>query len=171
MDVVAVDLDHGTRARVRSWTAPSRWVAGQLLSVPVYAVYEAFVRATNRRPRPMRPALRDAVCADVGDIDLDAVRVVEDARIVTGHAGVTFGHTIFVGRTLDPRQVADVDLLVHELAHVRQAVRWGRWGMAQRYGVGWVMALSYRRHPLEVEARGAAAAACARRVRTADQGV
>ena len=52
----------------------------------------------------------------------------------------------------DPADLSLVSLLLHELVHVEQAQRFGRKGMAKEYGVQWVKALSYRDHPLEVEA-------------------
>ena len=143
-------------------TAPLRWLAGQTLSVPVYGVYEGAVRLVNSGARPLRPELRAAVEPYATDVDLDRVRLREDAHVAAGYSGITFDHTVFVNRRLDPDVREDIALLIHELVHVRQAARWGHWGMARRYGLAWVMSLSYRDHPLEVEARRVTAHAMAR---------
>jgi len=123
------------------------------LSVPVYAVYEGFVRLINSRGRPLRADLVAVLGGAVEDLDMDRVEIVERARIPSGHAGLTLGWTVFVDRSLSATSIADVALLAHELMHVRQCQRWGHWGMAKRYGTEWMRLLSYRDHPLEVEAR------------------
>lgn len=131
--------------------------ASYLLSVPVYVAYELILRVLNPVSRPLPPAIRVRVEPVVSDIDLDAVRVVWPARIPTGHAGVTVGHRVHLAREPDPTSIDDLTLVVHELVHVRQRERWGRIAMMQRYGVGWARVLSYRHHPLEIEARTAQA--------------
>ena len=156
----ALDMVSPVNAR---WLVAGRVGVAWVLSVPVYAVYEAFVRAINPAPRPLDPGLIEALGAEVCDMDLSRVRVVAPARIPSGHGGLTLGWTVFVRRAIDPTNAHHLALIAHELMHVRQAQRWGRWGMARRYGVEWIRQLSYRDHPLEVEARAFEAAVVRRR--------
>jgi len=124
-----------------------------VVSPVVYGAYELFVRAINQAPGPIPHALATKVGPYFSDIDLDLVGLVMPARIPSGHAGLTLGSTIFVGTRLSAGDVEDVSLLVHELVHVRQRSRLGRVAMMRRYGVEWARVLSYRDHPMEVEAR------------------
>ena len=138
--------------------------AGQLLSVPVYFGYEVAVRAMNidrllASRKGLSSALTERVECACGDLDPASIRLVEGARIPTRHVGVTFGSTVFVARRMDAADRRDARLLVHELTHVRQARRYGRVGMARRYGVEWCRCLSYHHHPFELEARRAEALA------------
>ncbi len=133
---------------------------GQVLSAPVYLAYEALIRLANAdRLAGSAPGLDDEKLLRIGgvcgDLDLASIRLVERSRIPTGHAGITFGSTVFVTRELSSMDESDMRLLVHELTHVRQARRFGRIGMARRYGVEWCRCLSYENHPLEIEARNA----------------
>ncbi len=145
------------------WLVSARVGVAWVASVPVYAAYEAFVRAINPTPQRLEPALVSALGAEVCDMDLSRVRVVAPARIPSGHGGLTLGRTVFVRRAIDPNNEGHLALVAHELMHVRQAERWGRWGMARRYGVEWIRQLSYHDHPLEVEARAFEAAVVRRR--------
>jgi hypothetical protein len=79
------------------------------------------------------------------------------ARFLTlgRYSAIALGHTI-LARSADPPAV----LIAHELAHVRQAERYGPFFVPLYLGL---LAVSgYRRHPLERAARraGRAAAAC-----------
>ncbi|MCP3934230.1 MAG: DUF4157 domain-containing protein [Actinomycetia bacterium] len=133
---------------------------GQVLSVPIYLAYEAIVRLANAdRMAASRPGIDDdwvqRIVGVCGDLDLGSIRLVERSRIPTRHEGITFGSTVFVTRELSPMDERDMRLLLHELTHVRQGRRFGRLGMARRYGVEWCRCLSYTDHPLEIEARKA----------------
>jgi hypothetical protein len=128
-------------------------VVAHVLSVPVYFVYEVFVRTINKRPQPIPDDLRAVVGDFVADVDLDFVTLCMNAQVPSGHVGITLGRRIFIQGTLDSSKVEDTRLLVHELVHVRQRERFGRLGMMRQYGVEWARILSYVDHPLEVEAR------------------
>lgn len=141
-----------------------RAAAGHVLSAPVYFAYEGFVRLVNldriiAAPQQLSQELIAGVGHACADLDLSSVRLVERSRIPTQHVGVTFGSTIFVNRNLSADSRVDMRLLVHELVHVRQARRFGRFGMARRYGAEWCRCLSYEQHPFEIEARRAEALA------------
>ncbi len=137
---------------------------GGMAGVPVYFAVELLVRVMNpRRARALGAAER-AVLDPVPDvegsraellalIDPATVRIVTDARLPTGHRGMTLGRTIFVRGALDPEGRGDRTLLVHELVHVAQRERWGRVGMARRYAAGYCDGFSYRNHDMEIEAR------------------
>ncbi|NOX30149.1 MAG: hypothetical protein GXP35_08895, partial [Actinobacteria bacterium] len=100
-------------------TAPSsmraivamRVLVARVLSAPVYAVYEGFVRLVNSGGKPLRADLVAVLGGAVEDLDMDRVKLVERARIPTGHAGLTLGWTVFVDRTLLATSRADVALL------------------------------------------------------------
>ena len=92
----------------------------------------------------------------VSDLDCDRVRIVAPARIPSGHLGVTIGHRVYLRHRPDPLDPGSRELVLHELAHVRQVERMGLLGFAQGYGVEWARLLSYRDHPMEIEARRAA---------------
>ena len=124
-------------------------VAAHILSVPVYCAYELFVRTVNRRPAVLSAEMRVVVQPYFTDL----VRLRAPAIVPSGHAGLTLGSNIFVSRPLDAGSPEDMALLIHELVHVRQRMRFGRFAMMRRYGVEWARQLSYRNHPLEVEAR------------------
>jgi len=128
-------------------------VVAHLLAPVVYGAYELLVRAINRRPQPIPSDLAEAVAPFFTDIDLTLVRLVAGARIPSGHAGLTLGSTVFAAGPISARDSEAVSLFVHELVHVRQRFRLGRIGMMRRYGVEWARVLSYRDHPMEVEAR------------------
>ncbi len=128
------------------------------LSVPVFAIYGALLGLLNpRRGRPISPELLEALAPHVSDLDHRRVRLVSPALIPTGHLGVTIGHRIYLEVAPDVSDPASMALLLHELAHVRQVERMGLLGFAHSYGVQWAHGLSYRDHPLEVEARRVAA--------------
>lgn len=124
-----------------------------VLSPVVYSGYEVLVRVINRAPRPIPSTLANVLAPYFTDIDLALVGLVVGARIPSGHAGLTLGRTIFVAGQLSADDTGDVALLVHELVHVRQRFRLGRVTMMRRYGVEWARVLSYRDHPMEIEAR------------------
>lgn len=124
-----------------------------VLSVPVYCLYELLVRTINRRPVALSAETELVVKPYFTDLDLDDVRLRAPATLLSGRAGLTLGHRIFVTRRLDPNSPDDMALLIHELVHVRQRMRFGRFAMMHRYGVEWARQLSYHNHPMEIEAR------------------
>ena len=132
-----------------------------LLSVVVYSAYEVFVRVVNRRARPLSPRLREVVLPFVDGFELDIahVRMRAPAFVPSGPSGLTLGRRIFLTREPDADSPDDMALLIHELVHVEQRVRYGRLAMMHRYGVEWARRLSYRDHPMEIEAREAQHAA------------
>ena len=127
-------------------------VVAHVLSVPVYLTYELFVRLINGAGEPIPSDIRATVERYVGDVDLDRVRLRMGALVPSGHAGLTLGWRIFIDRELAATNDDDMRLLIHEFVHVRQCQRLGRTGMMRKYGVEWARVLSYREHPLEVEA-------------------
>ena len=128
-------------------------VVAHVLSPVVYGGYEVLVRVINRSPRPIPSTLANVLAPYFTDIDLAVVRLVMSARIPSGHAGLTLGNTIFVAGQLSADDTTDLALLAHELVHVRQRSCLGRVAMMRRYGVEWARVLSYRDHPMEIEAQ------------------
>ena len=130
----------------------------RVVSAPAYGAYEKVVAGLNRhRSRvPVPGELRTVLAPHLAsEFDWDGVRVVAPAVMPTAQRrarGLTLGHTVYMRVPFDPADLSLVSLLLHELVHVEQAQRFGRRGMAKEYGVEWVKALSYRDHPLEVEA-------------------
>ena len=128
-------------------------VVAHVLSVPVYFGYELFVRLINRKGEAIPSDIRARIEPYVSDIDLDRVELRMDARVPSGHAGLTLGWRMFINRRLEAQNNDDMRLLIHELVHVRQCQTFGRTGMMRKYGVEWARVLSYSDHPLEIEAR------------------
>lgn len=127
-------------------------VVAHVLSVPVYLVYELFVRVINGRGDPIPADVRATIEPYANGIDLDRVQLKMAAKVPSGHAGLTLGRRMFIDRRLVAASNDDMRLLIHELVHVRQCQQFGRIGMMLKYGVEWARVLSYRDHPLEVEA-------------------
>ena len=127
-------------------------VVAHVASIPVYFVYELFVRLINGKGAPIPPDIRARVEPYISDVDLDRVQLAMAARVPSGHAGLTLGWRMFINRELAATNDDDMRLLIHELVHVRQCQRFGRTGMMRKYGVEWARILSYNNHPLEVEA-------------------
>jgi hypothetical protein len=88
------------------------------------------------------------------ELDLETVRVRHRARLAipSRYRAITLGSGIYVRPELRATRVADLELLLHELAHVRQYRRLGWLGFALSYGAG-VARGGYRDNPLETEAR------------------
>ena len=137
---------------------------GAVVGVSLYFGLEAIVRCCNigrkRRAVPVvdlgaivSPAGFAALPDPLASVQFDKVRVVAPARLPIPHVGITLGHSVFLRHPLDLSRRADQELLLHELVHVGQREREGRLGMAYAYGRGFCEAMSYRRHPMEVEAR------------------
>jgi Domain of unknown function (DUF4157) len=131
--------------------------AAQVVAVPLFFSYEAFVRLVNlRRARtPLDPAVAKLMMAHHPELDLTTVRTVCPAVIPSvqrGTTGLTLGSTIFLREPPDPASMRSMSLVLHELVHVDQNRRHGRLGFARQYGVGWASTLSYRQIPLEAEA-------------------
>jgi hypothetical protein len=144
----------GFRGALTSVLLPVARVA----SAPAYGAYEKLVRGLNRSRRrlPVPPELRTVLAPHlVPTFEWNGVGIVAPAVMPTAQRrarGLTLGHTVYLRVPFDPADLSLVSLLLHELVHVEQAQRFGRKGMGRQYGVEWVKALSYRNHPLEVEA-------------------
>ena len=138
---------------------------GGTIGAPVYFVVEALVRVLNlRRSRALSDAeleVADLVAGTdcVPRVDGAKVRLVTDARLPIKQRAITLGSDVFVTDALDVATHRDRELLAHELVHVAQRHRHGRFGMAWHYAAGYCDGFSYRRHVMEVEARDVAALA------------
>jgi hypothetical protein len=144
----------GFRSSLTSVLVP----VARVVSSPAYGAYERLVSGLNRSrtkqavPAGLRPLLAPHLAPS---FTFDDVRIVAPAVMPTAQRrarGLTLGHTVYMRVPFDAGDISLVSLLLHELVHVEQAQRWGRKGMAREYGVEWVKAMSYREHPLEVEA-------------------
>jgi hypothetical protein len=132
-------------------------VLAQVVAIPVFFSFEAFVRLVNtgRPRRPLDPAVIELMRVHHPEVDLSAVRTVCPAVIPSAQRGtsaMTLGTTIFLREPPDAASGSSMSLLLHELVHVDQNRRYGRIGFAHQYGVGWASTLSYRKIPLEAEA-------------------
>lgn len=138
---------------------------GGVIGVGVYFVVEAVIRSCNFGRRRSLEQDELALLArlpgsapqpwsnPLADVPLDKVRVVAPARLPVPHLGITLGRAVYLRHPLDLTRPEDQLLLLHELVHVGQRERAGRLGMAFRYGRGFCEVMSYRRHPMETEAR------------------
>lgn len=110
-----------------------------------------------RRPAAPADAVPVPVTATVDRASLESVRIVPVPRLTPGVSAMTLGRWVLVRRD----RLGDVDLLVHELVHVRQWREQGAVRFLSRYlsaylrgrlrGLGhWE---AYRAVPAEVEAR------------------
>ncbi len=147
-------------------SGPSRLIAGarfllrsvsHVAAVPVFFSYGAVLALLNpRRGTPVPAEISEVLRPWTADLEWPRVRIVAPALIPTGHLGVTIGHRIYLRSRPEPLDVRWRDLVLHELAHVRQVERMGLLGFAHGYGVEWARTLSYRDHPMEIEARNSA---------------
>lgn len=89
---------------------------------------------------PIPETAIDAVRSFARAIDLGRVRLVRRGpvawfvRRVLRQGAMTLGHRIYFGKAqFDPRSGRSLALLVHELKHVEQFERLGRFGFFRRY--------------------------------------
>jgi hypothetical protein len=135
----------------RALLLPAGWILG-----PVGLAFEELATLLLGGGRPMEDwDLARRVLADLfPDLDLERVRVRHRARLAipARYRAITLGSGIYARPALSAASLADLELLLHELAHVRQYRRLGWLGFACAYGAG-VATSGYRASPLETEAR------------------
>ena len=122
------------------------------LSVPTWPVVHAYVDAKSGKPRRLSAELLCAYEEVFPDVDLASVRYHHGAgdAIYGKRPAVTFGHHIYLRGKFDPDDADDIELMTHELVHVRQYEDRGFHGFAYAYGP--TLCTKWERRPLEREA-------------------
>ena len=115
-----------------------------LVVVPLLLLYVS--RWGNRR--------RYTIVLDDEIVDIDIYTGHWVSKIILGASGVTLGSRIYLdypGTRSDRGRVATIDLLVHEIGHVRQAQKLGLLYLPT-YLLKSVVMIFGRKHPMELEA-------------------
>ncbi len=140
---------------LRRLCLPVAWLGGAC----TFAALQVICRAANPRRRTPMPAL-DRLRPFFPDLPLERVRLRLGAHlpIAKNMSAITLGWTVYLRQSeLDLGRFQDIELLAHELVHVRQYAKLGRLRFGARYGAG-VLEGGYWEHPMEQEAYGFTAA-------------
>jgi hypothetical protein len=145
--------------RLPAWLSGALRLPGRLaggLLGPVGLAFEELATFVLRGGRPMESwdSAREILAGFLPELDLETVRVRHRARLAIPrrYRAITLGSGIYARPALEASRLEDLELLLHELVHVRQYRRLSRLGFAWVYGAE-IGAVGYRRNALETEAR------------------